>query len=205
MPFTWYTLAEARSHLNDNAAPPFKYDEDALELNHDATVFRFEKWCRVAFLPRTETVTVESSGDATLYLPVRKVTAAPVGDIDIDALDGSGFVAYSGTVLAIADSWIVLSEAPAAGSLVKLVVTHGWAAVPAAIKRAALVYLRDLTLGPGARVSDTAIPSRAKAYSHDGLAVEFEKSSKDSPTGIAEVDEDLKEFRLDLIEIDALS
>lgn len=165
----YFTTAEAEAYLGDLAPAAAEID-----AGREVVESRFERICRVAFVPRQETETLSGDGGCKLMLRwprVREVVSATDDGVVLDVVE----------VRPIPIGAYREAGWPSGVSNLEVVYEHGWPAPPAEVKRAALRYLKEvLSTGPG---DDRAIRLDLESGSYQ-RAIAGEKR----PTGIPDVD-----------------
>lgn len=150
-----FTVAEARAfvyqgeaQLTDDTAYPDELIEDAAaRIGED-----FARICDVAFEPTTVTETIAGGGYPELALPHTRVTAVAT----VESYSGSAWSDFTGSYRLL-DGGILLNDSGCwsrGRANIRVTYTHGYAAVPGPIKRAALILaVNDLR---SSNVSDRA-------------------------------------------------
>jgi hypothetical protein len=142
-----FSVPEARAFKVGDRAPlgdAAVYSDAAITAAEAGIAAAFADICGVAFVPTTETATViDAWGGDALLLPRRRVTA--ISAADYRSAGGTTWTALTAGELATLE----LSEAgivrwpggswPRGAGTVRVAYTHGYAAVPYDIKRAALI------------------------------------------------------------------
>ena len=188
-----FTVAEARNFDKRQLANVTNYPDLTISGAEADIREEFERICCVAFQPTTETVVLDGRY-GTLALPRGRVTAvtaveerarggatwAALGTIGTDYVydAAAGLLTYEGGVY------------PTGSGNVRVTYTHGYATVPGAVKRAALIVLVD-------RLVASDISNRALYQTNDfggvtGLAVAGRRGSY---YGLPEVDAVLARYR----------
>jgi hypothetical protein len=142
-----FTATDARAFIVGDRKPledPAKYSDAAINAAAAGIAESFAAICGVAFVPTTTTATVlDAAGGDTLILPHRRVTAiSAAGYRGSTGSDWTALTAGELTALEMTDAGIVRWPGrswPRGAGLVRVTYTHGYAAVPYDIKRAALI------------------------------------------------------------------
>lgn len=178
-----FTAAEAKA-FSYNGDTPLAERTDA-ELNEAAARIaeRFTEICGVAFEPTEATATIDGSGRGALVLPHLRVTEVEEGTVGDDEVDVEDVSIYAAGIIYRDAGWT------RGFNNVTITYTHGHAAVPRPIKRAALIVAVHEVVG-----SD--VPSAATSHSDElGTYERFTPGAENSWYGLPEVDSVLAQYR----------
>lgn len=178
-----FTYAEAQSFRYNNDTPLASFSEEEIEAAAERVKERFENICGVAFEPTEVTVTLDGTGTATVVLPHTRVSAVSAAEIDDVAVTLADIKAKSFGVLYLASGWTSGTRN------VSVTYTHGYAAVPETIKRAALIAAAH-------EIQGSDLPSTTTSHSDElGSFDHLVPGGAGRWYGIPEVDAVLLEWR----------
>ncbi|MCK9629943.1 MAG: IPT/TIG domain-containing protein [Bacteroidales bacterium] len=167
-----FSVAEARAFDKLQLASATTYPAAAIAAKESEIRAAFEKICGVAFVPTTVTTEAyDGDGSASLILRNHRVTAVTAISIDGTALTAGELSTtdYSGGLAIDALTGVVTRRSGifASGRQNVLVsYTHGWASVPAMIKRAALIVCIN-------EMKTSDVPANADSYGMGGVSMSF--------------------------------
>lgn len=164
------------------------YPAREIRRARDAATEYLERAAGVAFSARSRTFTVDGTGTSTILLPVGQVNAVNsvyVDDVQITDLDG--LVVYPDGRL----SWDDNGYWAAGRSNVTVDVDYGYEAVPAPVRRAAMILAVEYLV-------PSALPPRAMSQSTDLGEFRISIANPDAGrwTGIPDVDAVIQQFGL---------
>lgn len=179
-----FALSEARAFDNRALQSTSLFPDAALRVARASVTDFFEECCNVSFVPRYARETIDGNGDTRLRLSkrrVRKLLSVSIDGVALSAPDLAALKLYDWGRLVREGGW---SEG---ARNVAVSYEHGWASVPAAIRRAALVLSRHELV-----VSDHS--DRMIAVSNELGTVRMSVPGRDYPTGIPVVDAALARY-----------
>ena len=172
-----FTIADARAFNGEVLADSGAYSTAAILAKESEIREWFEDVCAVAFIPTIVTETLDGVYSPTIYVarhnprkeaPRRPLTviAASIDGVALTAGELSCLKAHPDGTLVRTDGGLWQSGSMYQDLAVSITYTHGWAAVPALIKLAALqILVTDL---PGSNV-----PFSADRFDDGGMFVSF--------------------------------